>query len=43
MSNKASAEELGMNERAFKAWQFAARFIAPTGVILIFLNAIGLV
>jgi NSS family neurotransmitter:Na+ symporter len=43
MSNKASAEELGMNEKAFKAWQFAARFIAPTGVILIFLNAIGLV
>jgi NSS family neurotransmitter:Na+ symporter len=43
MSNKASAEELGMNEKAFKAWQFTARFIAPTGVILIFLNAIGLV
>ena len=43
MSNKASAEELGMNEKAFKAWQFAARFIAPSGVILIFLNAIGLV
>ena len=43
MSDKVSAEELGMSEQAFKAWQFAARFIAPAGVILIFLNAIGLV
>ena len=43
MSSKASAEELGMNEKAFKAWQFAARFIAPAGVILIFFNAIGIV
>ena len=43
MSNNSSAEELGISDRAFKAWQFAARFIAPAGVLLIFLNAIGIV
>ncbi|MFT5132040.1 MAG: NSS family neurotransmitter:Na+ symporter [Gammaproteobacteria bacterium] len=43
MSTDASAEELGLSNTAYKAWQFAARFIAPAGVILIFLNAIGFV
>ncbi len=43
MSNESSAEELGLSETAFKTWQFAARFIAPAGVLLIFLNAIGIV
>jgi neurotransmitter:Na+ symporter, NSS family len=43
MSNEASAEEIGLSGKVFKAWQFAARYIAPAGVILIFLNAIGLI
>ena len=43
MSTNSSAEELGLSETAYKAWQIAARYIAPAGVILIFLNAIGIV
>ncbi len=43
LSRDAAAEELGISDRVFAAWQFAARFIAPAGVILIFLNAIGVV
>ena len=41
LSREAAAEELGISGKVFSAWQFAARFIAPAGVILIFLNAIG--
>ena len=41
LSRDAAAEELGISDRVFAAWRFAARFIAPAGVILIFLNAIG--
>jgi NSS family neurotransmitter:Na+ symporter len=43
MSTKTSAEELGLGDNAYKAWQIAARYIAPAGVILIFLNAVGIV
>lgn len=43
MSTKSSSEELGLSDNAYKAWQFAARYIAPAGVIVIFLNAIGLI
>ena len=43
MSTKSSAEELGLSDNAYKAWHFAARYIAPAGVILKFLNAIGIV
>ena len=42
LSRDAAAEELGISDKVFTAWQIAARFIAPAGVILIFLNAIGL-
>ncbi len=43
VSTEASAEELGLSKTTYRAWQFAARFIAPAGVILIFLNAIGII
>jgi len=43
MSTKSSAEELGLSETAYRAWQIAARYIAPAGVILIFLSAMGIV
>ena len=41
LSKEAAADEFGMGGKVFTAWQFAARYIAPAGVVLIFLNAIG--
>ena len=43
MSEESSSSELAMGARTYKAWRFATRFIAPAGVILIFLKAVGLV
>jgi NSS family neurotransmitter:Na+ symporter len=43
MSRTSTVEELGLGDgMAYKAWRFAVRYIAPFGVIMIFLNAIGL-
>ncbi len=43
MSRTSSVEELGLGDgKAYQAWRFAVRYIAPFGVIIIFLNAIGL-
>jgi len=43
MSESSTVEELGLGEgRAYQAWRFAVRYIAPAGVLIIFLNAIGL-
>lgn len=43
MSRTSTVEELGLGDgAAYKAWRFAVRYIAPFGVIIIFLNAIGL-
>jgi NSS family neurotransmitter:Na+ symporter len=43
MSRKSTVEELGLGDgTAYQAWRFAVRYIAPFGVIVIFLNAIGL-
>ncbi len=42
MSRSSTVEELGMGDGVgYKAWRFAVRYIAPFGVIIIFLNAIG--
>ena len=42
MSKSSTVEELGLGDsRAYHAWRFAVRYIAPFGVIMIFLNAIG--
>lgn len=35
-------EELGLDERWFAVWRFTARYVAPLGVVLIFLNLTGL-
>ncbi|MBI2319245.1 MAG: sodium-dependent transporter [Betaproteobacteria bacterium] len=35
-------EELPLGERWFGVWRFAARYVAPVGVTLIFLNVTGL-
>jgi NSS family neurotransmitter:Na+ symporter len=43
MCRNSSADELDPDSGAgYQAWRFAARFIAPVAVIIIFLNAIGL-
>jgi len=43
MARSSTVEELGLGDStAYKAWRFAVRYIAPFGVIVIFLNAIGL-
>ena len=43
MSKKATVEELGLGDgRGYQLWRFSVRYIAPFGVVVIFLNAIGL-
>ena len=43
MSKKSSSDELDINRKfQYKFWRFLARYIAPIGVLVIFLNAIGL-
>ena len=44
LSKKASIEELDMGEGiVYDTWHYVIRYIAPIGVILIFLHAIGLI
>jgi len=42
MSKESSFDELQQSMGFYKVWQFTVRFIAPTGVILVFLQALGL-
>ena len=42
MRQQSSQEELGLKDAAYKIWLILVRYIAPIGVLLIFLNAIGL-
>ena len=43
MSRSSTVEELGLGDgTAYQAWRFAVRYVAPFGVIVIFLNAIGI-
>ncbi len=42
MSRRSTAAELRLvNPIAYRIWRFASRFVAPAAVVLIFLNAIG--
>ena len=44
MSRKSVIEELGLGEGfLFQCWLFAVRFVAPIGVVIILLHAIGLI
>jgi len=44
MSRKAVVAELGLGEGfLFQAWFFVVRFVAPIGVVIIFLHAIGFI
>jgi NSS family neurotransmitter:Na+ symporter len=38
-----SREEMNMNEKLFLAWRFVARYVAPVGIVLIFLQALDLI
>jgi len=43
MSRASTVDELGLGEgKAYQAWRFSVRYIAPIGVLIIFLNATGL-
>lgn len=43
MSRSSTVDELGLDDGlAYQAWRFAVRYVAPVGVIVIFLNAIGI-
>jgi len=44
MSRKAIVAELGLGEGlVFQVWLFVVRFVAPVGVVVIFLHAIGII
>jgi len=44
MSRKTVVAELGLGEGfVFQAWLFVVRFVAPIGVVVIFLHAVGLI
>lgn len=42
MCRNSSADELGGAGPAYKAWRFLARFVAPIGILFVFLQAIGI-
>ena len=43
MSRSSTVDELGLGDSiTYKVWRFTIRYIAPLGVIIIFLNAMGL-
>ena len=42
MSRKSTVNELGLGDSiAYKIWRFTIRYIAPIGVLIIFLNTMG--
>ncbi len=43
MSRRASQEELAMTPSLYGLWRFLMRFITPLAVIVVFLNAIGVI
>jgi NSS family neurotransmitter:Na+ symporter len=44
MSRKAVVAELGLGQGfVFKAWLFVVRYVAPIGVVVIFLHAISII
>jgi NSS family neurotransmitter:Na+ symporter len=42
MCRNSSSDELGNAGAIFKVWRFAARFLAPVGILFVLLNAVGL-
>jgi len=43
MSRASSSDELNVKESIYRLWRFVIRYIAPVGVIVIFLNQIGVI
>jgi len=42
MCRNSTSDELGNASTIFKVWRFAARFLAPVGILFVLLNAVGL-
>ena len=42
MCRNSTSDELGNTGTTFKVWRFAARFLAPVGILFVLLNAVGL-
>jgi len=42
MCRNSTSDELGNAGTIFKVWRFAARFLAPVGILFVLLNAVGL-
>ena len=42
MCRNSSADELGSSGGLYKFWRFLARFVAPIGILFVFLKAIGI-
>ena len=42
MCRNSTAEELGGAGNIYKSWRFLARFVAPIGILFVFLKAVGL-
>ncbi|MEA3410534.1 MAG: sodium-dependent transporter [Pseudomonadota bacterium] len=43
MRESASRDELALDTRVYRIWQFLLRYVTPVGVTLVFLNAIGVI
>lgn len=43
MARNSTAEELGGAGRVYKWWRFLARYVAPAGILLVFLRAIDMI
>jgi NSS family neurotransmitter:Na+ symporter len=41
MCRNSTSEELGSSGSLYKLWRFLARYVAPIGILFVFLNAIG--
>ncbi len=42
MSRRSTVDELGLGDsKTYKVWRFVVRYIAPLGVIIIFLHTMG--
>ncbi len=42
MCRNSTADELGNTGTAYKVWHFLARYVAPIGILFVFLKAVGL-
>ena len=43
MCRNSSADELGGTGRPYKSWRLLARYVAPAAIVLIFLQAVGII